>query len=184
MVPLGIPYYTACSTRYDKNTWVVTQRSGNSNPRFWKFTFDVNRGGGGSSRSQQHIKSHMHNIFRKLILILLHDLCKFRTVENFFKTQIMIMINSPNYDQETWSWWHYGNLDLLLSKRSQYVQISKNRISTKKWFNFEGVHINMNSVNAVIKATELHVTVNFDIGRKCIFNLQFTTGSRGRVEEF
>ena len=94
------------------------------------------------------------------------------------------MINSPNHDQETWSWWHYGNLDLLLSKRSQYVQISKNRISTKKWFNFEGVHINMNSVNAVIKATELHVTVNFDIGRKCIFNLQFTTGSRGRVEEF
>ena len=42
----------------------------------------------------------------------------------------------------------------------------------------------MNSVNAVIKATELHVTVNFDIGRKCIFNLQFTTGSRRRVEEF
>ena len=42
----------------------------------------------------------------------------------------------------------------------------------------------MNSVNAVIKATELHVTANFDIGRKCIFNLQFTTGSRGRVEEF
>ena len=42
----------------------------------------------------------------------------------------------------------------------------------------------MTSVNTNIKANELYLPANFDIGRKCIFSLQFATGSRRRVQAF
>ena len=57
----------------------------------------------------------------------------------------------------------------------------KTELIPKKGFTFEGVPINITSVKASVKATELHVTAN---RRKCIFNLQFTTGGTGRVQAF
>ena len=115
----------------------------------------------------------MHNIFR-LILLLLHDLCKFRTAEKFVKTQT----RKDNHDGIT-------EIQIYCQVNDRSIcRYQKTELIPKKWFTFEGIPINTTSVKVSIKETELPVTANLHIGRKCIFNLQFTTGGTSIVQAF